>query len=187
MENIFFDLKKLKSCGKNVIIGKTVRIRNPELVEIGNNVIIDDFTYISGHISIGNYVHIAASCSLQASKSKIILADFAALASGCRVIASGAEFVNCAFDYATVPGELSYGGINKKVFIGEYVQVGANSVVLPGSNLPIGFTCGALSKLRDSFTYKPWSILVNDKDGSCVRRTGVNKLIEQSKKVYEKI
>jgi acetyltransferase-like isoleucine patch superfamily enzyme len=185
VENIFFDLKKLKSCGDNVIIGKTVRIRNPELVEIGNNVIIDDFTYISGNISIGNYVHIAASCTLQASKSKITLSDFAALASGCRVVASGADFVNCGFDYATAPSELRYGGVNKEVYVGKYVQVGLNSVVLPGSNLPIGFTCGALSKLVDSFTYKAWSILVNDEDGSCVRRTGVRKLIEQSNKVYE--
>jgi acetyltransferase-like isoleucine patch superfamily enzyme len=185
MENIFFDIKKLKSCGKNVIIGKTVRIRNPELVEIGNNVIIDDFTYITGHISIGNYVHIASSCSLQASKSKIILADFAGLSSGCRVIASGAEFVNCGFDYATIPSDLRYGGVNKEVYIGKYVQVGANSVVLPGSNLPIGFTCGALSKLRDRLDYKPWSVLVSEEDGRCVRRTGVKKLIEQSQRAYE--
>ena len=95
--------------------------------------------------------------------------------------------MNCAFDYATVPKELSYGGINKPILIGEFVQVGANSVILPGAILPIGFTCGALSRLRDRFTYKPWSILISDKDGSCVRRTGVNKLIEQSKKAYEKI
>ena len=99
MENIFFDLKKLKSCGKNVIIGKTVRIRNPELVEIGNNVIIDDFTYISGHISIGNYVHIAASCSLQASKSKIILADLSfhnkiILNCGNPILYKLSEFIN---------------------------------------------------------------------------------------------
>ena len=43
MSNIFFDIKKLKKCGNNVTIGKTVRIRYPELVSIGDNVIIDDF------------------------------------------------------------------------------------------------------------------------------------------------
>ena len=47
MENLFFDKNDLKKCGTNVIIGKTVRIRYPHLVEIGDNVIIDDFTYIS--------------------------------------------------------------------------------------------------------------------------------------------
>ena len=53
-ENIFFDLSQLKKIGKNVIIGKTVRIRYPELVEIGDNVIIDDFTYIINCIK--NYI-----------------------------------------------------------------------------------------------------------------------------------
>ena len=42
MDNIFFDKKLLKKCGDNVIIGKTVRIRYPHLVETGDNVIIDD-------------------------------------------------------------------------------------------------------------------------------------------------
>jgi hypothetical protein len=34
IDNIFFDVAKLKKVGKNVIIGKTVCIRYPELVEI---------------------------------------------------------------------------------------------------------------------------------------------------------
>ena len=59
-ENIFFDLSRLKSCGQNVVIGKTVRIRYPEIVEIADNVIIDDFTYISTQLKIESYVHIAA-------------------------------------------------------------------------------------------------------------------------------
>jgi acetyltransferase-like isoleucine patch superfamily enzyme len=45
-DNIFFNRADLKHCGSNVIIGKTARIRYPELVSIGDNVIIDDFTYI---------------------------------------------------------------------------------------------------------------------------------------------
>ena len=82
--NIFFKLEDLKSCGENVIIGKTVRIRNPELVSIGNNVIIDDFTYISGELSLGDYSHIGASCSIQASRSKITMGDFSAYEFNCR-------------------------------------------------------------------------------------------------------
>ena len=61
MENIFFDKSQLKHCGKNVIIGKTVRIRKPEECIIGDNVIIDDFAYISCSIEIGNNCHIAGS------------------------------------------------------------------------------------------------------------------------------
>jgi hypothetical protein len=44
MENIFFDLKKLKYLGTGAIIGKTVRIRKPEEAIIGDYTIIDDFT-----------------------------------------------------------------------------------------------------------------------------------------------
>ena len=54
----------LKKCGTNVIIGKTVRIRYPHLVEIGDNVIIDDFTYISTSLKIHSYVHISSGCKL---------------------------------------------------------------------------------------------------------------------------
>jgi len=41
-ENIFFDIKKLKYRGSNVIIGKTVRIRYPELVELHVYKILSD-------------------------------------------------------------------------------------------------------------------------------------------------
>ena len=181
--NIFFDLKDLRYCGKNVIIGKTVRIRRPDLVSIGDGTIIDDFIYISGEVKIGKYVHIASSCSLQASKSKIIIKDFAGLSSGVKVFAASAEYVSCSFDYAPIPKELMYGGIFKEVTIGEFVQIGANSVVLPGTQLPIGFTCGALSKLTNRFKYKSWSVLSNDKNGSCIRRTGINKILNQARKL----
>ena len=60
MNNIYFDLNDLKKCGKNVIIGKTARIRYPELVSIGDNVIIDDFCYISTELQIKSNVHISS-------------------------------------------------------------------------------------------------------------------------------
>ena len=158
-ENIFFDLKDLKYCGENVIIGKTVRIRNPELVEIGDYTIIDDFTYISGEADIGQYAHIAASCSLQASKSKITIGDFAGLASGVRVFAASADYIKCSFDTAPVPQQKMYGGIFDEVIIDDLVWIGANSVILPGVKLPIGFTAGALMKLEKNYRYKPWTII----------------------------
>jgi acetyltransferase-like isoleucine patch superfamily enzyme len=46
MNNVFFERSQLKHCGENIIIGKTMHIRYPELVSIGDNRIIDDFTYI---------------------------------------------------------------------------------------------------------------------------------------------
>ena len=40
-------------------IGKCVRIRNPENVSIGDNSIINDFTYISSNLELGKYFYIA--------------------------------------------------------------------------------------------------------------------------------
>ena len=42
-ENIFFKNSELKKCGENVIVSKSVRVKYPELIEVGYNVIIDDF------------------------------------------------------------------------------------------------------------------------------------------------
>ena len=186
-ENIFFNINELKYLGKNVIIGKTVRIRRPDLVSIGDNSIIDDFTYISGEVEIGKYVHIASSCSLQASTSKIIIGDFAGLASGCRVFAASADYINCSFDTATVPKEMMYGGHSEAVLIDNFVWIGANSVVLPGCQLPVGFAAGALCKLTKKLPYKSWNILVNDKTGESVRRIGVKKMLSKASELTGKI
>mgnify|MGYP002832356895 CR=1 FL=1 len=142
-----------------MIIGKTVRIRQPQLVSIGDNTIIDDFTYISGPIEIGEYTHIAASCSLQASKSKIIIGDFAGLAAGVRVFAASADYFGCSFNSASIPQHKMYGGIFEEVKLGDFVWIGANTVILPGVDLPIGFTTGALMKIRKDNNYKPWTAI----------------------------
>ena len=116
-ENIFFNTSELKKCGKNVIIGKTVRIRHPELVEIGDNCIIDDFTLISGKVQLGNYVHIASSCSLQAGNAGISIGSFSSLGAGARLFAVSTDYIKCSFDSACYPRDVIYGAIEKKIKI----------------------------------------------------------------------
>ena len=178
-ENIFFDKNDLKHCGTNVIIGKTVRIRRPDLVSIGDNSIIDDFTYISGEVEIGSYAHIGASCSLQASGSKITIGDFSGTSSGVRVYGTSSNYLICSFDVPTIPEEFTYGTIRDEVVLEDFVWIGANSVVLPGCKFPTGFVCGALCRLLPKTVYKPWSVLVDDK-GTMARRIGVKKLLAQA-------
>ena len=74
--HIFFNLSDLKSVGRNVIIGKTVRIRQPENVIIGDNTIIDDFTYISCAMEIGNNCHIASNVSISGGKGKLTMGNY---------------------------------------------------------------------------------------------------------------
>ena len=163
-----------------------MRIRRPEMVSVGDGTIIDDFTYISGEVEIGKYVHIAASCSLQASKSKITIKDFAGLATGVKVFASSSDFVKCSLDLPTIPNDLMYGGNYEEIIIDEFVLVGANSIILPGCHLPKGFAAGALSKLTKNIPFKSWHILLSDSTGESVRRIGVEKILKQSKAIIGK-
>jgi acetyltransferase-like isoleucine patch superfamily enzyme len=145
MENIFFDINQLKSCGKNVIIGKTVRIRYPELVEIGDNVIIDDFIYISTNLKIGNYVHISSGCHIIGGSSSFVeFRDFSTLAPGVVLAAGSGDYVSGIATVCVPPidrGFIEYG----KIIIGKHSVIGANSVILPNVTVGDGAALGALS------------------------------------------
>ncbi|MGJ0314201.1 acyltransferase [Aliarcobacter cryaerophilus] len=183
-DNIFFDISKLKSCGDNVIIGKTVRIRNPEKVSIGDNVIIDDFTYISGEVSIGNFVHIAASCTISASKSKIVFQDLSALSSGSRVFAGTSNYLTCGLDYPTIPEKYNYGAIFGEIIFEKYAMVGANNIILPNTRLLEGMATAANLVVRDRSTYKPWT-LIKDNDGNIVKRRGKELYLQKVSLLYK--
>jgi galactoside O-acetyltransferase len=92
----FTDLKfKFKKIGNNVEIGSNVYFRYPELVEIGDNVIIDEFCYFTTALNIGNYVHIGPHCtSIGGRNSKLIMSDFSGLSAGCRIICGSDDYKN---------------------------------------------------------------------------------------------
>ncbi|MBY0555141.1 hypothetical protein K2P97_11475 [bacterium] len=144
-ENIFFDLKRLKKIGKNVIIGKTVRIRYPELVEIGDNVIIDDFTYISTAMKIDDYVHIASGAKIIGGQNCTVhFGSFSTLAPQV-VLSAGSDDYMSGIATPLVgnefKGNVEYGDIK----IGRHCIVGSGSVILPKVTLHDGASLGALS------------------------------------------
>ena len=145
MDNIFFDIRKLKHLGKNVIIGKTVRIRYPELVEIGDNCIIDDFVYISTSLILESNVHISSGCKIiGGKKSTVRMSSFSTLAPNV-VLSAGSDDYIGGIATPMVPleykGNVEYG----EILIGKHCIVGANSVVLPNVIFNIGAALGALS------------------------------------------
>ena len=143
--NIFFDVSKLKKCGENVIIGKTVRIRYPELVEIGNNVIIDDFTYISTSLKIHDNVHIAAGCKIiGGKKSYVEMKEFSTLAPNVVLSAGSDDYVG---GIATPMVPLKFKGNYEigRIIINKHCIVGSTSVVLPTVTFNEGAATGALS------------------------------------------
>ena len=118
-ENIFFDLKRLKYVGKNVIIGKTVRIRKPEEVSIGDNTIIDDFTYISCAMEIGKNCHIASNVSISGGSGKLIMGDYSTVSNGSSIHCASSDYRECSLDLPSVPIEQQFGGTVEDVTIGD--------------------------------------------------------------------
>ena len=175
MENIFFDKKDLLNCGENVTIGKTVRIRSPEKVSIGDNSIIDDFTYISGSIEIGQYTHIASGVSIQGAKKKISIADFVGISSGVRIYAGSSNYVEAGLDLPTIPEEHIWNGIHEDCSINDFCIIGANCVILPGCKIPTGLTVAANLVIRKKLTLSSWQVLL-DENGKMIPRKKIKEL-----------
>ncbi len=155
-DNIFFDISKLKSCGKNVIIGKTVRIRYPELVEIGDNVIIDDFTYISTQLKLSSNVHISSGCKIIGGRDSYVeFGEFSTLAPNVTLSAGSDDYIG---GIATPMIPLEYKGNVEigKIIFGKHCIVGANSVVLPNVIFNHGASLGALSLAKNNL--EAWSL-----------------------------
>lgn len=147
-ENIFFDVSQLRHCGNNVIIGKTVRIRYPELVSIGDNVIIDDFTYISTALSIESNVHIASGCKLIGGKAaSISIGELSTLAPNV-VLAAGSDDYTAGIASPLVPLEYKGNVDIGMIRLGRHCIIGANSTVLPNVVIHDGAAVGAQSLVK---------------------------------------
>ena len=159
MENLFFDKKELKYCGENVIIGKTVRIRKPQEVIIGDNVIIDDFTYIPCSLEIGSYTHIGSNCSFIGGAGKVKIGSFVNIAPSCQIITASNDYYGGALVGPAIPNEFAGKAIIEPVEIGDFVLLACNTTILPGAVLPEGMATGVFTLIRKQ-NYKEWSLYV---------------------------
>lgn len=159
MDNIFFDKSELKYCGNNVIIGKTVRIRHPERVVIGDNVIIDDFAYIPCELEVGSYTHIGASCSMIGGAGKITIGSFVNIAPSCQIVTASNDYKGGGLVGPAIPDEFAGEAIVKPVVIGDFALLACNTTVLPGTVIPEGMSTGAFTLVNEK-DYKPWSLYI---------------------------
>lgn len=172
MENLFFNKKDLKYCGNNVIIGKTVRIRRPQDVIIGDNVIIDDFAYIPCALEVGSYTHIGASCSMIGGSGKITIGSFVNIAPSCQIVTASNDYKGGGLVGPAIPADFAGEPIIEPVMIGDFALLACNTTVLPGTVIPEGMSTGAFSLVTKQ-EYKPWSLYIGipvkyhcERDGS---------------------
>ena len=147
-----------KFLGKNVKIFELAKIIKPEVIEIGDNSEIDDFTFIYGgiRIRIGRYVHISRFVSIVGG-GELDLGDYAVLADGVRVLTGTDSYYGGARMSTCLPIEqrnvqVSFVCIEKDAF------VGSNSIVHPGVTIGEGAVIGSNSLVLKDIP--PWTINV---------------------------
>ena len=138
-----------KSVGDNVLISDKCVIYGAERIEIGNNVRIDDFCFLSaglGGIQIGNYIHISIYSSLVGA-GKITMKDFSGLSSRTTVLSSSDDYSGLSLTNPTVPVEYS-NVYSADVTLGKHVIIGCGTVILPGVTIGDGTAIGSLSLVK---------------------------------------
>lgn len=161
-DNIFFNKSELKYLGRNTIIGKTVRIRKPYDVTIGDNSIIDDFTYISVGMDIGNNSHIASNVSISGGQygARFIMGNYSTISNGCSIHCASSDFKECSLELPSIPKDEHIGGVFSDIQLGNYVIVGAHSCILPGVVVPDGVAFGAYTLVKPNIKLLPYHLYV---------------------------
>lgn len=159
--------------GSDVLISRKTSIFKPERIQIGNHVRIDDYCLLSGVITLGNYIHIAAYSAFFGGESSIEMENFSGLAYRSTIVAESDDYSGEYMTNPTIPINLrkvSYG----KVHIGKHVVLGTGSIILPNVTIGDGCSFGAMSLInRDT---EPWGVYAG---------VPVKRLRERSKELLQ--
>ena len=168
----------LKKYGSNVFIGRHVVLYSPAELSIGSNVRIDDFTIISGKVTLGNNIHISQFCGLYGGEEGIVMEDFSGLSSKCSIYAVSDDYSGQSMTNPMVPEKYKPYAISAAVHIGRHAIIGCNSVVLPGVSVGEGAAVGSLSLCNKLI--EPWSVFAGcPAVRRCERKRDVLALEEQ--------
>lgn len=146
----------LKSYGKNLRLSRNARIYSPNSISIGDNVRIDDFCILSGHIIIGSNIHISSYVALYGSFG-IELEDFTGISPMSTIFSAMDDFSGNYLVGPIHPDTTTYvtGG---KVTLKKYSQIGTHTVVFPNLTIGEGVAVGACSLVNRSLD--EWTIYV---------------------------
>ncbi|HEX5925826.1 MAG TPA: acyltransferase [Baekduia sp.] len=148
----------LRSCGDDVTVYELVRVLDPEAIDVGSHVIVDDFVFLAGGLgtTIGSWVHIASFVSISGG-GRLVVEDFAGIATGTRIVTGTDPMDGSGLTGPTIPADLR--SVHRgAIHIGRHVVVGANSVILPDITIGEGAIVGAGAVVTKSL--EPWTINV---------------------------
>ena len=153
-----------KSCGKNLILGKSIILRTPGHIKLGDNVAIDDHTLLDGGtgagclITISNGALISKGSVIQAKNGPLFIGDECDI--GAHVIISSISNItlennvliagNCyiggaRYNLSDLETPIMYQGIYSRgpITIGANTWIGASATILDGVAVGKGCVIGA--------------------------------------------
>lgn len=139
----------LSSFGENVLISRKASIYGAEKISIGDNVRIDDFCILSGKITIGNYIHIAAYTALYGGEKGIVIHDFTNISSKISVYSISDDYSGETMTNPMIPDKFK-NVQSEEVVIERHGIIGSGCLVLPGVVLKEGSSFGALTLINRS-------------------------------------
>jgi acetyltransferase-like isoleucine patch superfamily enzyme len=148
----------LSSVGQDVVVWPQAKIVSPEVISLGDSVIIDDFVLLMGgkKTTIGSFVHLASFVSVVGG-GEFVMEDFAGISSGGRVYTGNDDYLGEYLTGPTIPFPYRVAA-RSFVHIKKHAIIGANTVILPGLVIGEGAAIGAGSVVtRDC---EPWTIYV---------------------------
>ncbi len=146
-----------KHVGKGVQLSRKNSIYGASRISLGDFCRIDDFCLLTGNLTVGRNVHVAAYCALFAGNAGILLDDFCAVSARGILYAESDDYTGVYMTNPTIQMECR-GVTSEKIVIGRHAIAGAGCVFLPGSGLDEGAVLGANSLLTKMA--EPWSIYV---------------------------
>lgn len=175
---------RFAALGEDVIIWPQAKIVMPEVISIGNSVIIDDFVFLMGGATtrIGSFVHIGSHTSITGG-GELVMEDYSGVSGGVRIYTGNEDYSGGCMTNPTVPHPYR---IPKRSFvrIGRHAIIGANAVILPGVEIGEGAVVGACSLVTKSC--EPWTVNFGS-PAKFLRRRKAEKILEMEKRLVAEV
>ncbi len=126
----------------------------PGLVSLAKTSRVDDFVLVTAPTTIADFCHVGSHVAVLGS-NRVTLGPFSGISAGCKLFTSNDAYDGSGLMGPMVPYHLRnvhHGPITLEPF----VQLGANSVVLPGVTIGEGTCVGAGSLVKSSLA--PWGV-----------------------------